>query len=670
VLDAHAAVGTKCIIDCHNYCRYQDFVYQADGSVSGLTTSGDPLIRPYTTDGSQVQERIFATAPGATLKVSNFTNFWTRVAGKWKGHPGLGGYGLMNEPHDLPAAGTTTASYGDQDSTIWPTFAQAAVNAIRAVDAATPIYVAGNDWQAVWTLGTNNPGWPLQGANLVYDVHMYLDAYSNGFAFDYDAEVAKNFSAGVGGVPIDATTGIKRLRPAIQWAAAKGVRLALTEVGMPVDDGRWQRMFQNAMNYARANNVEVYSWMGGNHWPARNYAINHVPGWHQNRTLDPVVSGPMKASAGVAGATFFDAGPGHAPGGNPVTIRVYARGHLAASVSINVSSSNGGTLSKSVLTIPAGANGQDSFTFTPPRNSVATLTYSSSQVAQLPPPRKVYSLTDPVAYEATSRTDAAMAILAKYHAAKWEMADGYTDFVQGAPAAAGQQVRAVADSGFASGFGNAMEMLNWMNLGADMGTMASPVMRVTNGRKNTDHQYWDTCGFWCKKAEPMPGVQPNPRNRVPYDIEDAHFAIAAVSVPGASNTGVVFQASKTEDYHVSELAFVNSQPQANWTDVNGQAVQLTSSARLVAGTPAVIALTSAPGAQRLRVNSKVAGSAGAVLAPSTFTQMLIGWGYVGYYPRGGFGGNVFSVIAGKGAPTASELAVLERYLAGTAGIAI
>ena len=55
VLDAHAAAGITCIIDCHNYCRYQDFKFQADGSVIGLTVPSNPLIRPYTSDNSQVQ---------------------------------------------------------------------------------------------------------------------------------------------------------------------------------------------------------------------------------------------------------------------------------------------------------------------------------------------------------------------------------------------------------------------------------------------------------------------------------------------------------------------------------------------------------------------------------------------------------------------------------------
>jgi endoglucanase len=66
----------------------------------------------------------------------------------------------------------------------------------------------------------------------------------------------------------------------------------------------------------------------------------------------------------------------------------------------------------------------------------------------------------------------------------------------------------------------------------------------------------------------------------------------------------------------------------------------------------------------------VVGSASATMGPGSLTQMLIGWGYVDYYPRGGFMGNIYAVIAGKGAPTSSELAVLERYLGTTAGVVL
>lgn len=84
----------------------------------------------------------------------------------------------------------------------------------------------------------------------------------------------------------------------------------------------------------------------------------------------------------------------------------------------------------------------------------------------------------------------------------------------------------------------------------------------------------------------------------------------------------------------------------------------------------MIALTSVPGAQRLRVNSAVVGSSSATMGPGACTQMLIGWGFLGYYPRDIYAGSIYSVISGKGAPTTSELAVLERYLASTAGLAL
>jgi endoglucanase len=669
VLDAHAAAGIKCIIDLHNYCRYQDFRFQSDGSVTGLTSPSNTLLRAYTTSSSQVQVRIMALAAGATLKITNFTDFWTRVASKWKDHPGFGGYGLMNEPHDLPQPGSIAPSTSGEDLTIWPTFAQAAIKAIRLVDPVNPIYLSGNEWDAAMTIGTRNPMWPLVGTNLIYEVHMYLDAFSNGYAFDYDTEVAKKFSAGEGSVSISSNTAYNRVKMAIDWAATHNVKLALTEIGMPVDDVRWETMFNKGITYARQQGVEIYSWMGGCHWPAHNYAINHVPGWHQNRTLEPTVSGHLKAAAGISKAALFDAGPGYAPSGTPVTITVYARGWLAAPVSLTVTSSNGGTLSKSVITIPAGANGQDTFTFTSAANTVTTLTYSGA--SQVPPPRRIYSLTDPVAYSSTSLADAAMAIIAKYNACKWNMADGYTDYLQGAPASDGQQVRAVAESGYGSGAGNEMEMICWANKDNSVnGTMAPPVMRSQNGQRYTDHSVYDTWGFWCKKAEPISGVQPNPRSRASYNVQDPHFAIACVSIPGTSNTGVVFQVSKTEAAHTAELSFSNGQPQAKWVDANGQAVTLTSPTRLTANTPAIITSSSVAGAQRLRVNTAVVGSGSASFAASSCTQMMIGWGYINYYPRAGFQGSIYAVIAGKGAPTANELTVLERYLASLAGVAL
>jgi len=667
LLDAHAAAGITCIIDLHNYARYQDFRYQADGSVPGLTQPPSPLYRPYTTDPSQVQQRIFALAPGATLRPSHFADFWARAAARWKDHPGLGGYGLMNEPHDLPRPGALSASNGGEDLSILPAFVQAAIEAIRAVDADTPIYVPGNEWSAAMTIGRLNPAYPLTGQNLIYEVHMYLDAFSNGHAFDWDTEVAKNYSAGFGSTPITTATGHDRLQIALDWARAKGVTLALTEVGMPIDDARWQTSFSRAAVAAQQAGCEVFSWMGGNHWQIRNYPINQTPGWHQNKTLEPAVAGVLQASAGIAGATLYDDGPGYALAGTPLTFSVYARGNLTAPLSIEVSASNGGSLSKTVLTIPAGANGQDSFSFSPGLNRVSTLSYASADARMAPPPpRRVFSLNDPVAYEATSLTDAAMAILAKYSACKWDLADAYTDYLLGQPATAGQQVRAVADSGFGSSPGNAMEMLNWVNTEPFMGSMQVPVMRVLNGRPCADLTAEDTHGLWCKKTLPRAGVIANPRNRAPYNLEDPHFALTAVSVPGNNHSGVVFQASRAESLYRSELRLNNNRPELSFADADGQSLRLTSATGLAAGMPSVLALTSQPGAQRLRLNAVEVASGSATFAPSTFAQLLIGWGFLSFYPRDGFRGYVFAVVTGKGAPRTDELLVLERYLASLA----
>jgi hypothetical protein len=671
ILDAHATAGTRCILDLHNYCRYRDFVFQPDGSVIGLVKPANPLVQAFTTDGAQVRSRIFALATGATLKQSNFIDFWSRAARKWKDHPGFGGYGLMNEPYNMPEPGQLVeSSSGNEDLHIWPVYAQAAINAIRAIDAVNPIYLGGNEWSGAMSLATKNPDWPLSGANLIYEVHMYLDAGSSGQRFDYDSEVALGYNAGFGPGEINLNTGVDRLKLAVDWAAPRGIRLALTETGMPIDDPRWQEMFLRLVDYARQNGVEFYSWHGGSHWTLRNNAINHVPGWHQNKTLEPAMSSVMKASAGIAIATLFDDGPGWAPAGTSISITVYARGYLASPVTLSVTSNNGGTFSSALVTIPAGANTQATYTYTSASNRVATLTYAvvSGSLAP-PPPRKVYSLADPVGYAATSLPDAAMALVAKYSACKWDMADGYTDIMQGVPSAAGQAVRAVSDSGYGSSVGNAMEMINWHNTeAASMGTMGPPVMRIVNGRRCADFSAPDTTGLSCRKTVPLAQVQPNPRNRVPYTVGDAHFTIAALSVPGAGNSGVAFQASLATHVYASQLTFSNSQPEARWTDRQGVAVTLTSPTRLAANTPAVVSMTSVAGAQRLRVNSAVAGTGSATFGLNPFDQILVGWGFQEYFPRPSFGGSVYAVITGKGAPTTAELQVMESYLASIAGV--
>ncbi len=63
----------------------------------------------------------------------------------------------------------------------------------------------------------------------------------------------------------------------------------------------------------------------------------------------------------------------------------------------------------------------------------------------------------------------------------------------------------------------------------------------------------------------------------------------------------------------------------------------------------------------------MAAHAGASLAVSPLAQMLIGWGFLHYFTRAGFGGHVFAVVTGRGVLTHAELCLIERDLGAAAG---
>lgn len=689
VLDEHAKAGTKCIIDVHNYCRYTDFIYQPDGSVIGGLSKPSSVAQAFANDRNQVFVRIMALAPGATLTIPNYVDFMTRLVNKWKDHPGLGGIGLMNEPYAMPKPGETIENdpnvppiYSNQDYTIWPTFAAAAIKAIRAIDPWVLLYLGGNNWSNPWGLGTENPGFPIDAQNIVYEVHCYLDATNSGQGANWDLQVAQHFTAGIdNNAPIDTTTGAQRLQLALDYTLPRKMQLALTETGMPPDDPRWQQSWTNMLKLAKANNVEVYSWGGGSFWEYHGEHFTNIPTWYQNRVAESQQGGAMMAVAQDWHAAIFDAGSGWGVDGSgspaPVTITVYARGALQQSVTLTVSSDNGGNFSKTSLVIPAGANGSDSFTFTPQANSITTLTYAGPAGLSLPPPRKVYSLINPVAYSATDLADAAMALLAKYSAAKWDMGDGYTDPLYGVPCADGQELRAVSDSGYGSSAGNELEMVNWFNTAPGMGPFTVPKMATVTtpagSRKAADltkdpANITTVFGLWCRKRLPIPltdatrfTADPNPVEAIPYGLNSPQFTVAAISVPAATS-GVIFQASTANSVQLAALELNNGRPQARFVDTNGTPTVVPALTALAPNTPTTVAFVSSGSAQTLRVGSATVNAASTPLPAAQFDQMLLGSGFSTDYPQEGFGGYLFAAVTGVGTPTTAEMGVIESYL--------
>ncbi len=667
VLDAHAAAGATCILDLHNYGRYRDFRYTADGRIPGLRPPPTPWHLPYTEDPAGWQERIFSLAPGATLTQAHFAEAWSRIARRWKDHPGLAGWGLMNEPHDMPAPGRTEPTSGrrddEEDLAIWPAYARAAVQAIRAVDTRTPIYVASNGWSAAMALPTRNPGFPLRGEGLVYEVHLYLDAASSGHAWDVDAEVAKGWSAGLGRRPIDLDTGVQRLEPALRWARKHGVPLALTEIGLPVDDDRWQAMYLRTVTHALRHGVEVMGWMAGSHWPIRNHALQQAPGWLQQRTLVPAALGPLLQGTGQSRVALYDEAAAPAADGS-IAVTVRARGALAAPLVLPLAIEDG-TLSAPQLVLPAGVNVAATVRCQPAADRVAVLRYGAPDGIAAPPPRRLAAIADPVAHAARAPDDAALALLQRWRGAQWLAADAWTDLCGGAPARDGQPVRAIADSGPAAGAHQPRDMLNTLNTDSPRdGPWQPPVLRVANGRPALACGGERRWGLWCRLPAPEPGVRPRPRERAPFDLHDAHLLVVVLqAAPGSS--GVVLQASRAEGPQRAELVLVRGVPQARWVDAQGRATVLAGPAPLP-GRPVVLSLVGAPGRQALRVDGQVVARGTASPAADLFNQLCLGWGFSHWLPQPGFEGLLHAAVAARCEPSEAELAVLERHLAAQA----
>ncbi len=217
-----AARGMQVIVDLQNYGGYDPNWQQWAatnnyGNFSSAIDLGQPI-------GS------------SAVPISSFVNFWTQLATALSGHAGLAGYDLMNEPQNLP------------NSTVWPTAAQEAVNAIRAVDMNSTIYVEGQEWSAAstWSLP-----WYSQTLNIVdpankivYEAHQYFDANSSGtYSQPFNSQT-------------DYTNlGADLIQPFLSWLQANNDQGLIGEFGVPTTDPQWLPMLNAFMNSLQENNI-------------------------------------------------------------------------------------------------------------------------------------------------------------------------------------------------------------------------------------------------------------------------------------------------------------------------------------------------------------------------------------------------------------------------------
>ncbi len=233
-INAAGAQGMQVIVDVHNYGRYNRNWAASVASGANLAPGTGDII------GS------------AALPVSAFGDLWTKLAGALKGTPGLGYYDIMNEPHDM--GGTN----------VWPSAAQAAVNAIRAVDMNTSILVEGTQWaSAFWWPSDNGNLHVTDPANkLLYEAHLYFDS-------DGSARYLQTYTE-QGAYP---NLGVDKLQPFPTWLQQNHAKGFLGEFGVPDNDPQWLPVLDNFLTALQAAGLP------GTYWEYLFHSPTDPPWW-------------------------------------------------------------------------------------------------------------------------------------------------------------------------------------------------------------------------------------------------------------------------------------------------------------------------------------------------------------------------------------------------------
>jgi len=216
-LDYAARHGQRVILDMHNYGRYKDQLI------------GSPKV-PY----------------------AAYASVWRQIAETFKGHPGLFGYDIMNEPHSTRG--------------LWPGAAQAAVDAIREVDMKTPIIVEGDRWASSFHWRRVNEDLLLKDPadNLIYSAHIYFDKDHSGRYANEEV--------------VDPMLGVERVRPFVEWLKEHGQRGFLGEYGVPAESESMLIAMDNMLAYLGEHCIPSAYWAGGPGWGEYVLAVEPLDG--------------------------------------------------------------------------------------------------------------------------------------------------------------------------------------------------------------------------------------------------------------------------------------------------------------------------------------------------------------------------------------------------------
>jgi hypothetical protein len=140
-------------------------------------------------------------------------------------------------------------------------YAQAAITAIRAVDATTPIHVNGNNFNqaSVWPyLNWDYVG--LTGGNLIYHAHQYFDGPDG-------VGGGGNYSSTYTAQGVNPNSGVNDVTPFLNWLTTTGTTGFLGEFGVPNNatdnNPAWLPLQVNFLQALAAANIKGTQWFYG-----------------------------------------------------------------------------------------------------------------------------------------------------------------------------------------------------------------------------------------------------------------------------------------------------------------------------------------------------------------------------------------------------------------------
>ncbi|MCS5480772.1 glycoside hydrolase family 5 protein [Corynebacterium sp. YIM 101645] len=195
------------------------------------------------------------------LRVPAFVDLWRRLAAVFRDDPTVVIYNLCAEPQ---------GDYGGLRGQTWRAASQAAVEAIREVDPATEIHVAGYGWSGLrnWSWFNPEPWITDPGRNFRYVGHHYWDATGGGTYGErtYVQGLPPTGTDAIpeAGIPLAWHTRIlKELDDFVAWLDKAGAPGIIGELGWPHDSPDWNVFGDWYLRKAALRGLPVVHWCAG-----------------------------------------------------------------------------------------------------------------------------------------------------------------------------------------------------------------------------------------------------------------------------------------------------------------------------------------------------------------------------------------------------------------------